>query len=429
MKISYSSFDLLLYLLLYSFLGWGIEVCFMAVKDRRFVNRGFLNLPLTLPYGITAALLLPVLPTLHGSIPLEYLMIWVVFCLVQSLTNQFVKSVSRKSAMLSHRPETASGWKGLLISLTMAAVYLLFYLLVHPVLFGFVTLMPDLLVEIIVLSGVVLVTADFLSVLYALRTNRTTQRSEARKQSTQRLAGRVSNAIWNRLQKTYPGILDENASEKHYTFAKGICFDKLVWVFLVSSFLGALIEMCFCRVTAGYWMNRSSVLYGAFSFVWGFGAVVLTVALQRLAGKPDRHVFLAGFVIGGAYEYLCSVFTELVFGTVFWDYSQMPLNIGGRTNVLYCVFWGILSVVWLRVLYPPMEKGIEKLPPLPGKIATWIMVFVMVCNGVLTAAAMIRYTGRQTNPQSDTVIEQLLDSTYGDAYMEKRWPNMVLTEE
>ena len=165
-------------------------------------------------------------------------------------------------------------------------------------------------------------------------------------------------------------------------------------------------------------MSRSSVLYGAFSFVWGLGAVVLTVALQRLAEKPDRYIFLAGFIIGGAYEYLCSVFTELVFGTVFWDYSEMPLNIGGRTNVLYCIFWGLLSVVWIKVLYPPMDKGIEKLPPLLGKIATWIIVFFMVCNGLLTSAAMLRYTDRQTNPQPDNVIAQFLDTRYDDEYMD-----------
>ena len=103
--------------------------------------------------------------------------------------------------------------------------------------------------------------------------------------------------------------------------------------------------------------------------MWGLGAVVLTVTLQGLAEKSDRYVFAAGFIVGGAYEYICSVFTELVFGTVFWDYSDMPLNIGGRTNVLFCFFWGVLAVVWIKIVYPPMSKGIESLPPLAGKIA------------------------------------------------------------
>ena len=174
-------------------------------------------------------------------------------------------------------------------------------------------------------------------------------------------------------------------------------------------------------------MSRSSLVYGPFSIVWGFGAVLLTVVLQRFAGKPDRVVFLAGFVIGGAYEYLCSVFTELVFGTVFWDYSYMPLNIGGRTNVLFCIFWGILSVVWVRLLYPPMDRTIEKLPPLLGKIATWVIVAAMLSNCLLTGGAMLRYNTRQTDPTADNVIEQLLDERFDDEWVENRWPNMIVT--
>ena len=428
MEITYTPLDLFLYLLLYSFIAWGIAVCIMAIKDRRFVNRGFLNLPLNLPHGIAAALLLPVLSTLKNAV-LEYAMIWVVLCLVQSLSSQFLKGISRKYSSADYHSEAVSGRTGWILSFVVAGVYLLFYLIVHPLIFSMVTLIPGIVVRIVVICSGVLVAIDFASVLYTLRTNRSTPLGEVRQKSTQRLAARMSDAIWHRLQKAYPGIGEECAQEEKYIFARGICFDKLVWVFLVTSFLGALIEMSFCRVTAGYWMNRSSVLYGAFSFVWGLGAVVLTVALQRFAGKPDRYIFLAGFVIGGAYEYLCSVFTELVFGTVFWDYSEMPLNIGGRTNVLYCIFWGLLAVVWIKVLYPPMDKAIEKFPPLPGKIATWIIVFVMVCNGLLTAGAMIRYTDRQTGPDSDNVIAQFLDTRYDDAYMEKRWPNMLVTEK
>ena len=52
----------------------------------------------------------------------------------------------------------------------------------------------------------------------------------------------------------------------------------------------------------------------------------------------------------------------------------------------------------------------------------------MVCNGLLTSAAMLRYTDRQTNPQPDNVIAQFLDTRYDDEYMEKRWPNMLVTE-
>ena len=290
--------------------------------------------------------------------------------------------------------------------------------------------MPKWLERTLVIAGVVLILADFVGVMRTLRTSSATRLNKAGQETTQRMADRITSAIWRRLQKAYPGLTAADVpGPERYVFARGICFDKLVWVFLVTSFLGALIEMVFCRVTSGQWMSRSGVLYGSFSFVWGLGAVVLTITLQRIADKPDRRIFLAGFVIGGAYEYLCSVFTELVFGTVFWDYSKMPLNIGGRTNVLYCIFWGLLAVAWIKVLYPPMSKGIEKIPALLGKVITWVIIFFLACDGLLTAAAMLRYTDRQNNPEPKNAAEAFLDDTYDDNWMEHHWPNMVVTKD
>ena len=49
MDISYSLSDLVWYLMVYSLLGWAIEVAVFAVVNGRFVNRGLLNLPFSLP--------------------------------------------------------------------------------------------------------------------------------------------------------------------------------------------------------------------------------------------------------------------------------------------------------------------------------------------------------------------------------------------
>lgn len=427
MEISYSLCDLLLYLLVYSFLGWAAEVLVVAIRDRHFVNRGFLNVPFALPYGITAVILIVVLPTLNGNLLLQYVQCLITCWAVSRVTEQTIRMIRREKKQAE--PDRKQRFAEAAVMSTAAGVYLIVYLIIHPLLFGLSLLLPELLVKITVILFAVLIAVDLGCVVYSLRNHVSNAVGESTRARTSRLADRICGRVRNRLDKNYPGILENKDGEHRYVFAEGLCLDKLLWVFLVSSFLGALIEMVFVRVTGGTWMNRSSVLYGTFSFVWGFGAVILTITLQRLAGKADRYVFLAGFVVGGAYEYLCSVFTELVFGTVFWDYSHMPLNIGGRTNVLYCIFWGLLAVVWVKMLYPPMSGAIEKIPALPGKILTWVLAVVMVCNGVLTMAAMIRYTDRQNDPTPQNAVEQFLDTRYDDEWMEKRWPNMVVAEE
>lgn len=427
----YSLYDLGLYLLIYSLLGWVAEAGYYAVTRRKFCNRGILSLPLIPAYGFTFDLLLLVLPTLAGHHILSFLAVMVVSAVVESIGDHFFHRVGPKIEWQSERSRLLSGnGRGLLASAAVAAVYYIIYLVLHPLLMAGVLLLPELAERIIVIVFLVLMGLDFASVIYAVRTGDPSWYEERQAESGQgKLAAKLYNTIWKRLQKAYPGMQRADAQEQgSYTFAKGLCWDKLVWVFLCTSVLGYVIETLYCGLVDGQWMNRSSVLYGPFSFVWGLGGVVLTVTLQGLAEKNDRYVFAAGFVVGGAYEYMCSVFTELVFGTVFWDYSDMPLNIGGRTNVLFCFFWGVLAVVWIKVIYPLMSRGIESFPALPGKIFTWIVVFFMVCNAVLTSAAMLRYGTRAVQPEPANAFEEFIDRQYGDERIEARWPNMIVTE-
>lgn len=409
--------DLIWYLMAYSLLGWVLEVCIYAVSNRQFVNRGLLNLPISLPWGLTSAALTLVLPTLQNPVS-QFLMAIAVYGFIRVLCSQFVRRVSGITTNM-----TPAFPEALLMALGAGTVLIVQDLLIHPMLVGLISALPNWLKLPGAAIFPVLLAADYFCVRHTLRTHQLSPTTVRHLQGTQRIADRLTGAIWNRLHRAYPGIQEE--PRHNITFADGLCFDKLFWVFLISSVLGALIEMVFCRVTGGVWMNRSSLLYGPFSVVWGLGAVVLTVVLQRMEDKPDRIIFLGGCILGGVYEYLCSVFTEYVFGTVFWDYSNMPLNLGGRINLLYCIFWGLLAVLWLRVLYPPMDRFIEKWPVLAGKVLTWTLALLMLCNAALTCGAMLRYTERQTNPQTGAV-GALLDERYPDDFMETRWPNMMI---
>ena len=54
MNIIYTGYELLWLFFFYSFLGWILETVTAAVKQKRFVNRGIVNLPFCVLYGITA---------------------------------------------------------------------------------------------------------------------------------------------------------------------------------------------------------------------------------------------------------------------------------------------------------------------------------------------------------------------------------------
>ncbi len=420
--------DLGVYLLIYSFLGWCAEVLYYAAARRQFCNRGFLTLPFLLSYGMAASLMILTLPALAGRYGIQFLFTMAAVAVTESMADHLNRQLGPGVHWGGERPRALGGsLRGLIFSAAVAACCYITYLVVHPLVLAVVTLAPALVKKILVGTLFALMAADFVGVMYTLRTGGPRAYAHREAHSSEgRIASRITDGVWRRLQRAYPAIREMTPEEQdRCAFARGICLDKLVWVFLISALLGDVIETFWCGLVDHQWMNRSSVLYGPFSFVWGLGAVVLTVALRKLVQRDSFFVFAAGFVIGGTYEYLCSVFTELVFGTVFWDYSAMPLNIGGRTNVLFCFFWGLLAVVWIKVIYPKMSQVIERVPALAGKVVTWVVVLVMVCNGLLTGAAMIRYSARPLQPWPVNAFEEFLDRQYGDDVMKARWPNMI----
>ena len=222
----------------------------------------------------------------------------------------------------------------------------------------------------------------------------------------------------------------EAAKERAGVFAVGCSFYKLVCLFFLGAFLGDITETIFCLATTGKLMSRSSVVYGPFSIVWGLGCILLTAILYQYRNRSDSYIFIFGTILGGAYEYICSVFTELVFGTVFWDYSGIPFNLGGRINLLYCFFWGIAAVVWLKYLYPLLSSLIEKIPQKAGIPITWLMILFMIFNIIMSGLALNRYTERHSHISApENAVTRFLDKHFTDERMEHIYPNAILVDD
>ena len=420
--MTFNSEQQTLFLLIYGFLAWAAEVIFFAVKEKKFINRGLLTLPIDFEVGLVFSSISVALPPLGRNYAAMYVITLASLVLTRAVLGFFGGRLTKNAKWLEAAP--SGTWQGLLLNALAAGVILVIYLLFQPVLMMLAVMIPSTVLAVIQIVAWLLILVDFVAVVFATRKGQDSFERQMEKGQTDELSAMISRTVWKRLEKAYPGIQDEH-TRSGIVFAKGMSLDKLVWVFLISAFLGDLIETLYCRVVGGTWMSRSSVIFGPFSFVWGIGAVLLTVSLIRLKDKDDRWVLLAGGLLGGAFEYMCSVFTELVFGKVFWDYSYMPLNIGGRTNVLFMFFWGVLGLVWVKIAYPPLDRLIEEFPPVTAKVLTWLIIVLMTLNGLFTMSVMLRYNERQKDLPPSNILEEFIDSAYDDDFVENRWQNMV----
>ena len=203
----------------------------------------------------------------------------------------------------------------------------------------------------------------------------------------------------------------------------------LFWIFFIGCFVGVVLETAWCLITRHHYESRVGVIYGPFNPVYGFGAVLLTIALKWLGDKRDLWIFLGSMVIGGGFEYLCSFVQEVAFGTVSWEYSQTQFNFNGRTNIMYSFMWGLLGLLWVKEIFPRLYALIERIPKKPGLVLTVVLTVFMVLNMLISAMAVERQTQRRLGVPATNPISQFLDKHYPDDFLEKIYPNMMVVEE
>lgn len=425
---------------IYSLAGWIAEVCMAAFQRKKFINRGFVNGPLCPIYGFASVLFTLFLPDLTGNPFFLFLGGLVLATVLEYSTGViFHKIFHRKLWDYSNIRWNLDGYICLRYSLMWGAFAVLQMLLLNPFLCMITGLVPELLAHILLWALTALLVLDLVSTTMAVlgmqkKAASLAQFTEEIQKTSRIIENALTKKVQSRMMKSFPSINLETLilhkseqireADAPKVFAEGCCFYKLAALFFIGAFLGDITETVFCLITTGKLMSRSSVVYGPFSIVWGLGCAMLTALLYRYKDKSDRFLFLAGTILGGAYEYICSVVTEMVFGTVFWDYSGFTFNLGGRINLLYCFFWGIAAVVWFKGIYPVLSRLVEKLPVRLGSILCSCMVIFMIFNCAISALALARYSERNTpGYQTGSSLDAFLDQHFDDARMARIYPN------
>lgn len=217
-------------------------------------------------------------------------------------------------------------------------------------------------------------------------------------------------------------------------------FFNLFWVFVVCSVLGLLIETVHHMVIVdpGVYQDRAGMLFGPFSLIYGFGAVFMTIALNRFYKKNFALIFLVSAVIGGLFEYFVSWFMQTAFGAVAWDYSGMtifgipdPIAMlaGGRTATPFMVAWGLLGLVWIKLLLPNMLKLINMIPWKIRYSFTTICAALMLVNGAMTLMALDCWFQRVSHVPETAPVEQFFAQHFDNEFMENRFQSMTITPD
>lgn len=429
----YNTYELIWLFLIYSFLGWMLETILAATEQRRFVNRGLINGPLCTIYGVPIVIL-----TIFGQ---ELTLFWlflgamIVATVTEWISGHMIERFYHERWWdYSSVKWNLDGYICLPASLVWGVLGTISMRWGNGLLIRLYGFLPEGIGHLLVWILAGMLVLDVTATIFALSgIGRSTQKWEAVDSWFTSISLRIGQWLYGhvdrRIHRAYPKTVQVEKPQRDKTvFAAGCCMQKLVWLFFIGCLLGDITETIFCRITAGVWMSRSSLVWGPFSIVWGFAIAAVTDLLYKYKDRSDRFLFLMGTALGGAYEYLCSVLSEMVFGTVFWDYSEIPFNLGGRINLLYCFFWGFAAVAWFKIFYPVISGWIEKLPICAGRILTWVIVVFMCCNMAVSTMALIRSNERSQGIPATQSWQQTMDERFPDERMEKIYPNAIKVE-
>lgn len=231
------------------------------------------------------------------------------------------------------------------------------------------------------------------------------------------------------------GMLGRDLSGKGYL---RLDFFNLFWMFFICCILGLVLEIIWHMtvVDPGVYEDRAGLLVGPFSPIYGFGAVLITLALNRLYNKNPLITFVVSGLVGGGFEWLTAVFMKLSFGVTAWDYSSYtilgvpdPVAVisSGRTSTMFLVIWGILGLVWVKFFLPIMLRGVNVIPWKLRYGLTTVVAILMFANGLLTLGSLDCWFERSSGIQPSTPIEQFYATYCNDDFMKNRFQSMTMT--
>ena len=150
------------------------------------------------------------------------------------------------------------------------------------------------------------------------------------------------------------------------------------WNSISYSFFGYLIERLFAAAARSENQTRRCLWLLPLCPVYGL-AVTAVLALPA-AWKTLPWLPLAAGAVTTAVEYAVHWVYEKWLHVRFWDYTGLPLQIGGRVCLMFSLAWGVLASAALLIIQPRLDALIPHIPP--GITAA--ALFLLTADGLVT---------------------------------------------
>lgn len=198
------------------------------------------------------------------------------------------------------------------------------------------------------------------------------------------------------------------------------------WVFVLTSFLGFLVETLWCFLKYKKVESRKGVIYEPIIPIYGIAGVLILFVVDKFKLIEWYQLFLIGFIISTIVEFISSFLQEKIFATKSWDYSSFKLNFCGRVNLLYSILFGFVSLFSYEFV---LKYFLNYYNNINIKsifiILSILMLSFMLYDFIISSIAVYRMKERKRNIKRNNKFFKYIDNKYTDKYLKRVYPNMI----
>lgn len=154
---------------------------------------------------------------------------------------------------------------------------------------------------------------------------------------------------------------------------------------LIYSFLGWCTEVAYAAIKEKRFVNRG-FLNGPICPIYGVGVVLAIILCQPFIDTVVVLFFVSMTVVTLS-ELIAGFLMDKLFHHKWWDYSNVPFNIGGYVCLPFSLIWGVVCVFVLRVFQPLVERFVNFVPRTLGLILVILFLLTLVADTTVTTVA------------------------------------------
>lgn len=188
--------------------------------------------------------------------------------------------------------------------------------------------------------------------------------------------------------------------------------------FFVYGFLGWCTEVGYAAFKTHHFVNRG-FLNGPICPIYGVGVTAVITVLTPY--KSDIIVlYILSVVLVTVLEGLTGWAMDKIFHNKWWDYSDMPLNIGGYVCLLFSIVWGFTCLLIIYFVQPLIHRALTLIPTVVGIVLIVVFGIILIADLYVTASTIFKFNRRLASMEkiatemheiSDQIGQEIFEAT------------------